>query len=97
MSDIMLAREFVPNTAVSGQCRQPNGQLPLALCSMCPTRLAGSMENGHATPDAFIQTAAARLHLEKLRPSGAMVSTTHGVASGPGVVHEYFQHDDRYW
>src|SRR6266513_1542627 len=83
MSDIMLAREFVPNTPCLVNSGKPNG--PLAACFVLdvPDSIAGIMKT--ATDAAIIhQTGGGTgFTFEKLRPSGAMVSSTHGVASGP--------------
>src|SRR6266850_2973458 len=83
MSDIMLAREFVPNTPCLVNAGKPNGQLAACFVLDVPDSIAGIMKT--ATDAAIIhQTGGGTgFTFEKLRPSGAMVSTTHGVASGP--------------
>src|SRR6184192_1551767 len=83
MSDIMLAREFVPNTPCLVNSGKPNGQLAACFVLDVPDSIAGIMKT--ATDAAIIhQTGGGTgFTFEKLRPSGAMVSTTHGVASGP--------------
>src|SRR5437016_5751736 len=83
MSDIMQAREFVPNTPCLVNAGKPNGQLAACFVLDVPDSIAGIMKT--ATDAAIIhQTGGGTgFTFEKLRPSGAMVSTTHGVASGP--------------
>src|SRR6266513_2414670 len=83
MSDIMLAREFVPNTPCLVNAGKPNGQLAACFVLDVPDSIAGIMKT--ATDAAIIhQTGGGTgFTFEKLRPSGSMVSTTHGVASGP--------------
>src|SRR2546429_1436858 len=84
MSDIMLAREFVPNTPCLVNAGKPNGQLAACFVLDVPDSIAGIMKT--ATDAAIIhQTGGGTgFTFEKLRPSGAMVRSTHGVASGPG-------------
>src|SRR5215470_6184239 len=83
MSDIMLAREFVPNTPCLVNAGKPNGQLAACFVLDVPDSIAGIMKT--ATDAAIIhQTGGGTgFTFEKLRPMGAMVSSTHGVASGP--------------
>src|SRR5882672_5630670 len=83
MSDIMLAREFVPNTPCLVNSGKPNGQLAACFVLDVPDSIAGIMKT--ATDAAIIhQTGGGTgFTFEKLRPSGSMVSSTHGVASGP--------------
>src|SRR2546430_10507473 len=83
MSDIMTAREFVPNTPCLVNAGKPNGQLAACFVLDVPDSIAGIMKT--ATDAAIIhQTGGGTgFTFEKLRPSGAMVRSTHGVASGP--------------
>ena len=83
MSEIMLAREFVPNTPCLVNSGKPNGQLAACFVLDVPDSIAGIMKT--ATDAAIIhQTGGGTgFTFEKLRPMGAMVSSTHGVASGP--------------
>src|SRR5207237_736593 len=83
MSDIMQAREFVPNTPCLVNAGKPNGQLVACFVLDVPDSIAGIMKT--ATDAAIIhQTGGGTgFTFEKLRPSGSMVSSTHGVASGP--------------
>jgi len=83
MTDIMAAREFVPNTPCLVNSGKPNGQLAACFVLDVPDSIAGIMKT--ATDAAIIhQTGGGTgFTFEKLRPSGSMVSSTHGVASGP--------------
>src|SRR3989454_2907510 len=83
MSDIMNAREFVPNTPCLVNSGKPNGQLAACFVLDVPDSIAGIMKT--ATDAAIIhQTGGGTgFTFEKLRPSGSMVRSTHGVASGP--------------
>ncbi|HYG11958.1 MAG TPA: ribonucleotide reductase N-terminal alpha domain-containing protein, partial [Pyrinomonadaceae bacterium] len=83
MSDIMLRREFVPNTPCLVNAGKPNGQLAACFVLDVPDSIAGIMKT--ATDAAIIhQTGGGTgFTFEKLRPVGAMVRSTHGVASGP--------------
>src|SRR5438132_7296265 len=83
MTDVMMAREFVPNTPCLVNAGKPNGQLAACFVLDVPDSIAGIMKT--ATDAAIIhQTGGGTgFTFEKLRPSGAMVRSTHGVASGP--------------
>ena len=83
MTDIMQAREFVPNTPCLVNAGKPNGQLAACFVLDVPDSIAGIMKT--ATDAAIIhQTGGGTgFTFEKLRPSGSMVRSTHGVASGP--------------
>ncbi len=83
MSGIMLRREFVPNTPCLVNAGKPNGQLAACFVLDVPDSIAGIMKT--ATDAAIIhQTGGGTgFTFEKLRPVGAMVRSTHGVASGP--------------
>jgi ribonucleoside-diphosphate reductase alpha chain len=83
MTDIMSAREFIPNTPCLVNSGKPNGQLAACFVLDVPDSIAGIMKT--ATDAAIIhQTGGGTgFTFEKLRPSGSMVRSTHGVASGP--------------
>ncbi|MCA1633918.1 MAG: hypothetical protein LC802_09405 [Acidobacteria bacterium] len=83
MSGIMLRREFVPNTPCLVNAGKPSGQLAACFVLDVPDSIAGIMKT--ATDAAIIhQTGGGTgFTFEKLRPAGAMVRSTHGVASGP--------------
>ena len=83
MSGIMMRREFVPNTPCLVNAGKPSGQLAACFVLDVPDSIAGIMKT--ATDAAIIhQTGGGTgFTFEKLRPAGAMVRSTHGVASGP--------------
>ncbi len=83
MTDVMLKREFVPNTPCLVNAGKPNGQLAACFVLDVPDSIAGIMKT--ATDAAIIhQTGGGTgFTFEKLRPAGAMVRSTYGVASGP--------------
>ncbi|HYE14230.1 MAG TPA: adenosylcobalamin-dependent ribonucleoside-diphosphate reductase [Pyrinomonadaceae bacterium] len=83
MTGIMLRREFVPNTPCLVNAGKPSGQLAACFVLDVPDSIAGIMKT--ATDAAIIhQTGGGTgFTFEKLRPAGAMVRSTHGVASGP--------------
>ncbi|HVG37695.1 MAG TPA: adenosylcobalamin-dependent ribonucleoside-diphosphate reductase, partial [Pyrinomonadaceae bacterium] len=83
MSEVMFSREFVPNTPCLVNAGKPGGQLAACFVLDVPDSIAGIMKT--ATDAAIIhQTGGGTgFTFEKLRPAGAMVRSTHGVASGP--------------
>src|SRR4051794_13692513 len=83
MTDIMLRREFVPNTPCLVNAGKANGQLAACFVLDIPDSIAGIMKT--ATDAAIIhQTGGGTgFTFEKIRPQGGMVRSTHGVASGP--------------
>ena len=83
MAGIMLRREFVPNTPCLVNAGKPSGQLAACFVLDVPDSIAGIMKT--ATDAAIIhQTGGGTgFTFEKLRPAGAMVRSTHGMASGP--------------
>jgi ribonucleoside-diphosphate reductase alpha chain len=83
MSQIMLRREFVPNTPCLVNAGKPAGQLAACFVLDVPDSIAGIMKT--ATDAAIIhQTGGGTgFTFEKVRPQGSMVRSTHGVASGP--------------
>ncbi|HEV2762930.1 MAG TPA: adenosylcobalamin-dependent ribonucleoside-diphosphate reductase, partial [Pyrinomonadaceae bacterium] len=83
LTGIMLRREFVPNTPCLVNAGKPSGQLAACFVLDVPDSIAGIMKT--ATDAAIIhQTGGGTgFTFEKLRPAGAMVRSTFGVASGP--------------
>jgi ribonucleoside-diphosphate reductase alpha chain len=83
MAVVMLAREFVPNTPCLVNAGKPKGQLAACFVLNVPDSIEGIME--HAQNVAIIhQTGGGTgMTYEFLRPAGAMVNSTRGVASGP--------------
>lgn len=83
MSEVMLDREFVPNTPCLVNAGKPKGQLAACFVLNVPDSIEGIME--HAQNVAIIhQTGGGTgMTYEFLRPAGSMVNSTRGVASGP--------------
>src|SRR5215204_6410226 len=83
MTQVMLNREFVPNTPCLVNAGKPKGQLAACFVLNVPDSIEGIME--HAQNVAIIhQTGGGTgMTYEFLRPAGSMVNSTRGVASGP--------------
>ncbi len=83
MVEIMLDREFVPNTPCLVNSGKPKGQLAACFVLNVPDSISGIMK--HAQDVAVIhQTGGGTgMTYEFLRPHGSMVNSTRGVASGP--------------
>src|SRR5215217_6376107 len=83
MSEVMLAREFIPNTPCLVNAGKANGQLAACFVLEVPDSIAGIMEHAKAAATIHQTGGGTGMTYEFLRPAGAMVSTTRGVASGP--------------
>src|SRR5262245_47516637 len=83
MSDVMLAREFVPNTPCLVNAGKTNGQLAACFVLEVPDSIAGIMEHAKAAATIHQTGGGTGMTYEFLRPSGALVGSTRGVASGP--------------
>ena len=83
MSEVMLAREFVPNTPCLVNAGKANGQLAACFVLEVPDSLAGIMEHAKAAATIHQTGGGTGMTYEFLRPHGAMVSSATGVASGP--------------
>ncbi|MEK6279861.1 MAG: adenosylcobalamin-dependent ribonucleoside-diphosphate reductase [Acidobacteriota bacterium] len=83
MSDVMLAREFVPNTPCLVNAGRTNGQLAACFVLEVPDSLTGIMDHAKAAATIHQTGGGTGMTYEFLRPSGAMVSSATGVASGP--------------
>jgi ribonucleoside-diphosphate reductase alpha chain len=83
MTNVMLAREFIPNTPCLVNAGKPKGQLAACFVLNVPDSIEGIMK--HAQDVAIIhQTGGGTgMTYEFLRPAGSMVNSTRGVASGP--------------
>jgi len=83
MSEVMLAREFIPNTPCLVNAGKTNGQLAACFVLDVPDSLAGIMEHAKAAATIHQTGGGTGMTYEFLRPHGAMVSSATGVASGP--------------
>ncbi|HEX8652144.1 MAG TPA: adenosylcobalamin-dependent ribonucleoside-diphosphate reductase [Pyrinomonadaceae bacterium] len=83
MSEIMLNREFIPNTPCLVNAGKTNGQLAACFVLEVPDSISGIMEHAKAAATIHQTGGGTGMTYEFLRPAGAMVSSTRGVASGP--------------
>jgi ribonucleoside-diphosphate reductase alpha chain len=83
MSEIMLNREFIPNTPCLVNAGKTNGQLAACFVLKVPDSIAGIMDHAKAAATIHQTGGGTGMTYEFLRPAGAMVSSTRGVASGP--------------
>jgi ribonucleoside-diphosphate reductase alpha chain len=83
MSEVMLAREFIPNTPCLVNAGKANGQLAACFVLDVPDSLSGIMEHAKAAATIHQTGGGTGMTYEFLRPLGAMVSSATGVASGP--------------
>ena len=83
MSEVMLKREFIPNTPCLVNAGKANGQLAACFVLDVPDSLSGIMEHAKAAATIHQTGGGTGMTYEFLRPHGAMVSSATGVASGP--------------
>jgi ribonucleoside-diphosphate reductase alpha chain len=83
MTDVMLAREFVPNTPCLVNAGKANGQLAACFVLDVPDSITGIMDHAKAAATIHQTGGGTGMTYEFLRPSGALVGSTRGVASGP--------------
>ncbi|HEY0385697.1 MAG TPA: adenosylcobalamin-dependent ribonucleoside-diphosphate reductase [Pyrinomonadaceae bacterium] len=83
MSAVMLNRQFIPNTPCLVNAGKQNGQLAACFVLKVPDSISGIMEHAKAAATIHQTGGGTGMTYEFLRPAGAMVSSTRGVASGP--------------
>jgi ribonucleoside-diphosphate reductase alpha chain len=83
MSEVMLAREFVPNTPCLVNAGRANGQLAACFVLEVPDSITGIMDHAKAAATIHQTGGGTGMTYEFLRPSGSLVGSTRGVASGP--------------
>src|SRR5712691_12248077 len=83
MTDVMLAREFVPNTPCLVNAGKSNGQLAACFVLDVPDSITGIMDHAKAAATIHQTGGGTGMTYEFLRPSGSLVGSTRGVASGP--------------
>jgi ribonucleoside-diphosphate reductase alpha chain len=83
MTEVMLAREFVPNTPCLVNAGKANGQLAACFVLDVPDSITGIMDHAKAAATIHQTGGGTGMTYESLRPSGALVGSTRGVASGP--------------
>ena len=83
MSEVMLAREFIPNTPCLVNAGKLKAQLAACFVMPVPDSLEGIME--HAKYCALIHQSGGGTGMtyERLRPAGTPVGEGRGLASGP--------------
>lgn len=83
MLDIMLNRQFVPNTPCLVNAGKPFGQLAACFVLNVPDSINGIMNHASAVATIHQTGGGTGMTYEFLRPAGSMVNSTRGVASGP--------------
>jgi ribonucleoside-diphosphate reductase, adenosylcobalamin-dependent len=83
MTEIMLNREFIPNTPCLVNAGKPQGQLAACFVLEVPDSIEGIMEHARAAAIIHQTGGGTGMTYEFIRPMGAMVNSTRGVASGP--------------
>src|SRR5215210_7387062 len=83
MSEVMLNREFIPNTPCLVNAGKVSGQLAACFVLKVPDSISGIMDHAKAAATIHQTGGGTGMTYELLRPAGAMVSSTRGVASGP--------------
>src|SRR5205807_9386873 len=83
MSEVMLAREFIPNTPCLVNAGRANGQLAACFVLEVPDSIEGIMEHAKTTAIIHQTGGGTGMSYEFLRPAGAIVDSTRGEASGP--------------
>ena len=83
MKEVMLARQFIPNTPCLVNAGKANGQLAACFVLEVPDSLSGIMDHAKAAATIHQTGGGTGMTYEFLRPHGAMVSHATGVASGP--------------
>ncbi len=83
MMEIMLNRQFVPNTPCLVNAGKPFGQLAACFVLNVPDSIHGIMDHASAVATIHQTGGGTGMTYEFLRPAGSMVNSTRGVASGP--------------
>jgi ribonucleoside-diphosphate reductase alpha chain len=83
MLEVMLNREFVPNTPCLVNAGKPKGQLAACFVLNVPDSIDGIMEHARNVAIVHQTGGGTGMTYEFLRPAGSMVNSTRGVASGP--------------
>ncbi|MDQ6787659.1 MAG: adenosylcobalamin-dependent ribonucleoside-diphosphate reductase [Acidobacteriota bacterium] len=83
MVEVMLNREFIPNTPCLVNAGKPKGQLAACFVLNVPDSIEGIMEHAQAAAIIHQTGGGTGMTYEFIRPMGAMVNSTRGVASGP--------------
>ncbi|MCS6883902.1 MAG: adenosylcobalamin-dependent ribonucleoside-diphosphate reductase [Acidobacteriota bacterium] len=80
---LLVERKFIPNTPCLVNAGKPDGQLAACFVIEVPDSLAGILETAKNAGLIHKTGGGTGFTFEKLRPAGAVVASTNGVASGP--------------
>lgn len=80
---LMLERKFIPNTPCLVNAGKEDGQLAACFVLDVPDSIAAILDSVKAAGLIHKSGGGTGMTFEKLRPSGSIVASTHGVASGP--------------
>src|SRR5260370_18270147 len=83
MSEIMFAREFLPNTPCLVNAGRAGGQLAACFVLEVPDSIEGIMEHAKTTAIIHQTGGGTGMSYEFLRPAGSIVNSTRADASGP--------------
>ncbi len=83
MTEIMLRREFLPNTPCLVNAGRDNGQLAACFVLGIPDSISGIMDHAKITATIHQTGGGTGMTYEMIRPHGSAVSSRHGTASGP--------------
>ena len=94
MSDVMLAREFVPNTPCLVNAGKTNGQLAACFVLDVPDSITGIMDHAKAAATIHQTGGGTGMTYEFLRPSRRFGWFDSRSGFRSGVVHEHRQSGD---
>src|SRR5215213_6671030 len=83
MTEIMLRREFLPNTPCLVNAGRDNGQLAACFVLAVPDSISGIMDHAKITATIHQTGGGTGMTYEMIRPHGSAVSSRNGTASGP--------------
>ena len=83
LKPLMLKREFVPNTPCLVNAGKPGGQLSACFVLPIEDSIEGIMKHAQSVAKIHQTGGGTGQSYERIRPAGAVVNSTMGVASGP--------------
>ena len=83
MTEIILKREFLPNTPCLVNAGRDNGQLAACFVLAVPDSISGIMDHAKITATIHQTGGGTGMTYEMIRPHGSEVSSRNGTASGP--------------